>query len=119
MDTRGFARVGLIGGIRAFGIEAITHRSHITLIEVADTFNRYISDILDILDAKHNTILLGMNDRGGIRHSLQENPEGFTKITRDLILAVRTFKLFGATQFNVECTCPQDVQVLEVYSSVI
>jgi hypothetical protein len=25
----------LIGGIRAFGIEAITHRSHITLIEVA------------------------------------------------------------------------------------
>ena len=35
MDTRGFARVGWIGGIRAFGIEAITHRSHITLIEVA------------------------------------------------------------------------------------
>jgi hypothetical protein len=35
VDTHGFARVGWIGGIRAFGIEAITHRSHITLIEVA------------------------------------------------------------------------------------
>ena len=47
MDTRGFARVGLIGGIRAFGIEAITHRSHITLIEVAlSSFTLTLSALL-------------------------------------------------------------------------
>jgi hypothetical protein len=35
VKTRGFTCIGLIGRIRAFGIEAITHRSHITLFEVA------------------------------------------------------------------------------------